>query len=87
MKKLKLLFIVIALVAGIGGAMASKAENACEGYQQYYWTGSSYQPLLGEYGISWYCEYGSSSSCTFYKPNPAQPVYYSCMLGMFRTIP
>jgi len=87
MKKLKLAFIAIALAAGIGGAFASRPDNVCEGYQQYYWTGVSYQPVVGSYGYGWYCEYNMASSCTYYRPNPAQPNYFiPCMDGMFRTV-
>jgi hypothetical protein len=87
MKKAKLAFIAIALAAGVGGAFAAKPADVCEGMQQYYWTGSSYQPVMGSYGVGWYCEYNGASTCTFYRPNPGQPNFYvSCMSGMYRTV-
>jgi hypothetical protein len=85
MKKLKLVFIALALVAGIGGAFASRPDNGCEYAQQYYFNGSGYIPISGEYGVTWYCEFSTVQTCSFYRPNPLQPVYYPCRPGFFHT--
>ena len=86
MKKVKLVLIAVALLAGIGGAVASRPDHICEGYQQYYWTGFQYLPVQGEYGVGWYCEWNPASTCTYYKPNMGQPNYYvGCMVGSYRT--
>ena len=84
MKKVKLVFIALALLAGIGGAVASRPDNACEAYPQYYWTGASYQPVQGTYGIGWYCEWNPGSTCTYYRPSMSQP-FQGCMVGSYRT--
>lgn len=85
MKKIRLAFIALALLAGIGGAIASKPENTCEAYPQYYWTGSQYVPVPGTYGVSWYCEYSPASTCTYYRPTAMHP-FQGCMPGLFRQI-
>jgi hypothetical protein len=87
MKKLKLMFIALALLAGIGGAVASRADSACEAYPQFYWTGGSYAPVQGDYGVGWYCEWNASATCTYYRPNISQPNFYvGCMVGSYRTV-
>jgi hypothetical protein len=83
MKKLKLVFIALALVAGIGGAFASRPDNGCEFSQQYYYNGASYLPISGEYGVTWYCEYTPAATCSYYRPNPMVPNYAACKLGFF----
>lgn len=86
MKKAKLVFIALALVAGIGGAFATQPEAGCEGAQQYYWNGVSYIAISGGYGVTWYCEYDPSVNCSYYRPNPMQPVYFACRLGFYHPI-
>jgi hypothetical protein len=86
MKKLKLVFIALALVAGIGGAFASRPDNGCEYAQQYVYNGSGYMAISGEYGVTWYCEYAESTNCSYYRPNPMQPVYAPCRLGYFHSL-
>jgi hypothetical protein len=87
MKKAKLVLIAIAFAAGIGGAFAMRPADVCEGFQQYYWTGTSYQPVQGDYGVGWYCDYAPSSTCTYYRPNPGLPNYYvACMHGSYKTV-
>lgn len=86
MKKVKLVLIALALVAGIGGAFATQPDPGCEGAQQYYWNGAGYVAITGTYGVTWYCEYDAGITCTYYRPNPMQPVYHACRLGIYQPI-
>jgi hypothetical protein len=83
MNKIKLAFIAIAILAGVGGAFATKPCFECGYSQQYIWTGSYYQPV-GDYGEEFDC-YVTGGICTFYKPDPmGQPnVYAPCHEGAY----
>jgi len=84
MKKLKLTLIVIAVVASIGGAFASKSRcAACQYSQQYYRFGSGYLPA-GEFGYDYACAQ-ITGTCTYYQPDPVnQPNYYEpCRSGAY----
>lgn len=86
MKKAKLVFIAIALVAGIGGAFATRPDPGCEGAQQYYWNGIAYVPVPGEFGVGWYCLTDPSFTCTYYRPNPMHPIYNACRIGRYEPV-
>jgi hypothetical protein len=86
MKKVKLVLIALALVAGIGGAFAMQPDPGCEYSPQYYWNGAGYVPVSGGYGVTWYCEYDPSFNCSFYRPNPMQPVYAPCRIGVYHPV-
>jgi hypothetical protein len=86
MKRLKLVFIALALVAGVGGALASRPDPGCEYAQQYYYNGTGYVPVPGEFGVGWICEWAPSNTCTYYKPHPMQPNYVACRSGFFRFV-
>jgi hypothetical protein len=86
MKKAKLVFIAIALVAGIGGAFATRPDPGCEGTQQYYWGGGGYVPIQGQYGVTWYCISDPSVTCSYYRPNPMNAVYVACRIGLYRPV-
>lgn len=86
MKKVKLVFIALALVAGIGGAFATQPDPGCVGAQQYYWSGSGYVPISGVYGDTWYCAFDPGVTCSYYRPNPMQPVYAACRLGIYTPV-
>lgn len=86
MKKAKLVFIAIALVAGIGGAFATRPDSNCEGAQQYYFNGGGYTQVPGEYGVGWYCEWNPSTTCSWYRPNPMIPTYAQCRVGFYKPV-
>lgn len=88
MKKIKLVFIALALVAGVGGAFATRPAAPCEGFQQYWTNGmGSYIATVGDYGVGWYCEYTPAETCTYWRPNPMQPNYYeACTFGVYHAV-
>jgi hypothetical protein len=81
MNKIKLAFIVTAILAAVGGAFATRPCVQCEVGTQYYYNGIGYV-YAGEYGVDFDCA-GTAGVCTYYKPNPqAQPNYYApCHTG------
>jgi|GEM_PF-869122 len=85
MKKLKVLFISIAIVMGIGGAFASyKQKVICEYYNQYRYTGGAWVQVVGQQGLDWDCVDGVGI-CTYYKPYPSSP-FLPCHVGIFYSL-
>ena len=83
MNKIKLAFIAIAILTAIGGAYATRPCFQCEQQMQYYFTGAGYVEV-GEWGADWDCTVGSGGTCTYYRPDPAQPnVYAPCHQGAY----
>ena len=85
MKKNNVSLMVIAAVAAITSAFATKSEcYQCEDTQQYYKDGTVYIPL-GVFGVHYDCDYEVTKTCTWYRPNPGgQPNMYSpCRLGIY----
>jgi hypothetical protein len=83
MKKIKLAFIAVAILAAVGGAFATKPCVECAYSTQYYYNGQGYIPA-GDYGNDYYC-YMTAGTCTYYRPDPVgQPFYYvPCRTGMW----
>ena len=82
MRKIKVLFIIVAVAAGIGGALATQQSRSCEEQTQYFKWGSWYFEA-GEYGTDYHCA-GSVGVCTYYRPYPGQPnTYIPCRTGNF----
>ena len=81
--KIKFIFIVLAIILALGGAVASKVDD-CENYPQYRKMGSTYV-LAGQYGYNFAC-LDLGGVCTYYKPNPFVEVYLPCRTGAFQAI-
>jgi hypothetical protein len=64
MKKVKFMFIALAILLSIGGAFATRPCVDCRYAQQYYQVGGAYVPA-GVEGINYICETSPASSCTF----------------------
>ncbi|MFL5745675.1 MAG: DUF6520 family protein [Niastella sp.] len=76
MNKIKVVFVALAMLAGVGGAFATYCQQ-CENSVQYIWNGNGYVEA-GVYGVDWDCVVGSGGVCTFYKPDPVgQPNNYA----------
>lgn len=85
MNKFKLAFIAVAILAGVGGAFATKPCVQCENATQYWYDGSNYWEA-GEYGVDFDC-YVAANICTYYRPDPMRPDYYEhCRLGDYTPI-
>ena len=85
MKKFKIIFISIAIVAGVAGAFASNRQAMCESYPQYFKWGNSYF-AAGNYGVDYTCLSGPGN-CTWYQPNPYDPNSYApCRTGQFQFV-
>lgn len=85
MKKSNVSLMVIAAVAAITSAFATRPDCLqCEDAQQYHKVGTYYDPM-GEFGVDYDCDFATTTTCTYYKPNPgAQPnVYAPCRLGIW----
>lgn len=85
MKKNNVSLMVIAAVAAITSAFATKSECLqCQDTQQYHLNQGVYVPL-GAFGVDYDCDYYETQTCTYYKPNPGgQPNLYSpCRLGIW----
>ncbi len=83
MKKLKLFFISIAIVMGVGGAFASNLTNCatCYNAPQYRQWNGTYIDVDGEEGLDYAC-IGGAGICTYYKPSPSSP-YLPCQIGIY----
>jgi hypothetical protein len=83
MNKIKLAFIATAILAGVGGAFATKPCVGCEVATQYGYTGSSYFQV-GQFGVDYDC-LPSAGNCTYYRPDPiGHPgVYAPCRTGSY----
>ena len=85
MNKIKLAFIATAILAGVGGAFATRPCVGCEYDKQYYQLNNGYAEA-GTYGVDFYCM-SSGGVCTFFKPDPGQPnMYVPCKTGTFAWI-
>jgi hypothetical protein len=87
MKRIKAIFIIVAILVAIGAAYATRPCDACAFADQYYDNGSGYT-YAGEYGSDYLClQYGGI--CTYYRPYPiANPDYFvPCRLGRFTPVP
>jgi hypothetical protein len=86
MTKIKMGF-VIALIGIACAAAGAKSDPPCWYNQQYYKVGNSYLPA-GVLGVDYDC-WESTSTCTYYRPNPVtQPNYYvPCLDGTYTVIP
>ena len=85
MTKIKWVLISFVVLAGIGGAFASKPADFCETLTQYYKFGNAYLPA-GEYGVDYYC-LGTVGTCTYYLSDPSNPnSYVPCRTGTFNFI-
>jgi len=65
MKKIKVVFNSIAIVAALGAALATRYYTQLQDKPQYIPIDSTYQPA-GEYGVDYNC-YDSNKVCTYYK--------------------
>ena len=82
MSKIKLAFIAVAIVAGVGGAFATKPSAFCEGQQQYYKYGNSFLPA-GVYGVDYTCV-SAPGTCTWVLESPYEPgSYIPCRNGAY----
>lgn len=80
MKKMKIVFVSIAIVSGIGAALANRVKAPCEYTTQYRLYNGSYV-LAGTYGLDYYCV-GSLGVCTWYKPWPTSD-WTPCRTGTY----
>lgn len=78
--------MTITIVAAVCSAFATKSDVVCEDCPQYYLSSGVYVPVPGNFGEMYDCDYyNDATTCTYYKPNPAQyPNYYApCRLGNY----
>jgi len=77
----------LTIVAAVCSAFATKKlDVVCEDCPQYYYSTGNYVPVPGNFGEAYDCDYhGEATTCTYYRPNPAQyPYYYApCRFGDF----
>jgi hypothetical protein len=81
MKKIKVIFISIAVSLAIGGAFgATNFKAPCEYMTQYILYNGNYVQA-GTYGLDYFCV-GSLGVCTWYKPWPTSD-WYPCRAGTY----
>lgn len=74
--------VALAIVAGAGGAFASKKMRAaCEAEQQYrYSSAAGFQPVSDTY----YClQGGAGNNCTYYLSSVVPRIYTVCVFGVY----
>lgn len=76
MNKIKMAFVAIAILAGVGGAFATNCVQ-CDNSDQYIYNGSTYV-RVGIIGEDYDC-FISGGVCTYYQSSPG--VYTPCHLG------
>jgi len=81
MKKIKWTLMILAVALSIGGALATRLHQDCQGATQYYSNGGVYV-LAGRLGIDYICNTPSSAVCTYYKVGTT---YMPCMWGNYCT--
>jgi hypothetical protein len=75
MKKIKVVFNSIAIIAALGAALATRYYTQQQDKPQYIPINNTYQPT-GEYGVDYNC-YDSDKVCTYYQADSAsQPGEY-----------
>jgi hypothetical protein len=86
MKKIKLSLLILAIMAGVGGAFVNKAEDPmCHYYTQYYYNGVGYCQA-GQIGYNYDCDQSATSeTCTYWEYDPiGHPgEYAACKVGTF----
>lgn len=82
MKKVKFMFIALAILLSIGGAFATRPSLDCRFSPQFYKVGSSYSPA-GQEGVNYICNQGPGI-CTFVQVGSN---YAACQTGIFVQIP
>ena len=81
MKKVRILFTAIAVVAAVGGAIAMRPCQACTTQQQYYFESGMFLPVPGAYPIDYNCQANMpQNTCTFTKSGSS---YVPCRIGQF----
>ena len=81
MKKIKWTIMTLAILASIGGALATRPHYDCTASQQFYRNGSIYLPA-GVFGVDYICVL-SDSACSYTLVNG---VYKPCRLGAYVAI-
>ena len=84
MNKIKMAFIAVAILAGVGGAFATKPCVQCEHDIQYVAIANGYTEA-GRFGVDYFCA-TTGGTCTYYKPDPGANVYVPCRTGTFMWI-
>ena len=80
MKKIKLVFISIAVSFAITAAFATRVKAPCEYMTQYININGNYT-MAGTYGLNYFCV-GSVGVCTWYKPWPSS-AWTPCRSGSY----
>ena len=81
MKKIKWTLMTLAVAFSIGGALATRLHQDCQGATQYRFNGGTYV-LAGRAGIDYICTTPSSNICTYYKVGST---YVPCTNGNYCT--
>jgi hypothetical protein len=82
MKKIKAVFIAIAIITALSSAFAFRPCATCQASQQYYWNGSGYV-RSGILGVNYYCQ-SAAGWCTYYLPDPNNPTGFApCQPGYY----
>ena len=83
MKKIKFVFVGLAVTGAISAAFATSFKAPCEYMTQYFNTNGSYT-MAGTYGLDYFCV-GTVGVCTWYKPWPSSD-WTPCRAGSYRPI-
>lgn len=81
MKRMKVCLVLLTLVGGIGGAMASKyLKAACEDQPQYIRVGGGFEAASADYA----CVTSSPDpACTYYRSSLSPLTYTICKWGTY----
>ncbi|WEK33799.1 MAG: DUF6520 family protein [Candidatus Pseudobacter hemicellulosilyticus] len=83
MKKLKATLLTVAIVTAVAGAAASAPCWNCENSVQWVPNGTGGWKTAGTYGVTYYCNTGPQSTCTWIENNGEMQ---SCRLGVYTSL-
>jgi len=78
MKKVKFIFIALAILLSIGGAFATRPSLDCRFSPQFYWNGAGYSPA-GQIGVDYICAQ-AGGVCTWVQSGST---WVACQTGVF----
>lgn len=85
MRKMKTIFLSVAIVLAVGAALATNSKRTCP-QPEYYKIGNNYFPAGGIEGIDYSCESAPGSVCTYYI-DKSTGQYRQCRRGKYVPLP
>ncbi|ATL47207.1 hypothetical protein COR50_08425 [Chitinophaga caeni] len=80
MKKLKIVFLVLAIGGSISASLATSSKAPCSSLPQYYLASDGNYYPAGVEGYDFVCEWDHFSNCTYYY-DEANQIFRPCKAG------